>query len=843
MLYRRFLSCLVLVLTLTVGSVVRAQTTGLPEADLDEDCDVDLVDYSQMQNEFSGVIEGCCVDNRQCGSDELCVHSPGDCGGFGECAVRPPECPTVFDPVCGCDGRTYDNACSIRMFGVSVQHDGPCEVTFCHLRPDPGPCRGIFARWFYDAETDRCARFLYGGCEGNANNFETRQACESVCRTRRDCRENADCGDGDYCAHEPGACDSVGFCVSRPEECDTTDAPVCGCDARTYPNAVVAAAAGVSVAHFGRCDEKPCSLPIDPGPCEAAIVRWGFNQTTNQCERFIYGGCLGNANNFDTLSECRDSCVPPTTCQDSSDCPPQQLCQSPDGGCGGGVCAPRPEQCPDIYDPVCGCDGRTYGNRCRAAQAGVMVESFGPCEPDVCALPIDRGPCDAVFERFAFNTQTGQCEPFIYGGCGGNANNFPTIADCYDACVDEVPCQTNAECKDHEYCRVVNGECAGDGVCTPRPLVCPDIYDPVCGCDRRTYGNRCRAATVGVSVNHFGPCDDNSCNLSIEPGPCRAVIPRYAFDPARGGCVPFIYGGCGGNANNFPTLEACERGCGEPRVCDLPLDFGGCKEQIPRYGFDPSVGKCVEFTWSGCGGNANNFETQEDCGQVCPSEDPCGQPTVSGPCDGFLVRFTFNRASGMCERFIYGGCGGNANNFPTLEACAETCSPVDRCELPIDPGPCQTFAPNTVYGFDAEAGDCVPFNYGCEGNANRFDTYLECIEACPPTDPCAQPIVVGPCLAVIPRYAFDVGSQMCVPFNYGGCGGNDNNYQTLADCQRSCGQDVCRLEPDVGPCDAVVPRYYYDPASGSCQLFVWGGCEGNANNFPTLEECEQTCGP
>jgi hypothetical protein len=54
------------------------------------------------------------------------------------------------------------------------------------------------------------------------------------------------------------------------------------------------------------------------------------------------------------------------------------------GSCGRsdeeGRCGPRPEVCTFIYHPVCGCDGRTYSNRCEAARSGVSIARHGPCE-------------------------------------------------------------------------------------------------------------------------------------------------------------------------------------------------------------------------------------------------------------------------------------------------------------------------------------------------------------------------------------------------------------------------------------------------------------------------------
>ena len=60
-----------------------------------------------------------------------------------------------------------------------------------------------------------------------------------------------------------------------------------------------------------------------------------------------------------------------------------------------------------------------------------------------------------------------------------------------------------------DYCRMPTGQCRvpdASGVCTPRPQVCTRIYQPVCGCDGRTYGNSCEARAAGASVAYAGQC-------------------------------------------------------------------------------------------------------------------------------------------------------------------------------------------------------------------------------------------------------------------------------------------------------------------------------------------------
>lgn len=53
--------------------------------------------------------------------------------------------------------------------------------------------------------------------------------------------------------------------------------------------------------------------------------------------------------------------------------------------------------------------------------------------------------------------------------------------------------------------------------------------------------------------------------------------------------------------------------------------------------------------------------------------------------------------------------------------------------------------------------------------------------------------------------------------------------------------DICVLPKEIGNCDNSTERYYYDSKDNNCLVFVYSGCNGNSNNFETLEQCKKRC--
>ena len=65
-------------------------------------------------------------------------------------------------------------------------------------------------------------------------------------------------------------------------------------------------------------------------------------------------------------------------------------------------------------------------------------------------------------------------------------------------------------------------------------------------------------------------------------------------------------------------------------------------------------------------------------------------------------------------------------------------------------------------------------------------------------------------------------------------------YWVKTDNVSSESSRLCSMTPDVGMCKAAIPKYHFDVESNSCKSFTWGGCGGTVP-FDTLELCQKSC--
>ncbi|XP_054579575.1 WAP four-disulfide core domain protein 8 [Eptesicus fuscus] len=168
----------------------------------------------------------------------------------GMCPQERLKCQTKVPNLCeedyGCDEhlKCCQFACGKKCMDP---YEEPCMLTL-----DSGNCMRFNRRWFYDLKHFLCKPFKYGGCDGNTNNFLSKEDCMKACsltvktgqcplfpsKDRMQC--STSCKSDHDCAVNEKCCESMcgfvcsvawtvktGSCPQKPPTCLKIDKPKC----------------------------------------------------------------------------------------------------------------------------------------------------------------------------------------------------------------------------------------------------------------------------------------------------------------------------------------------------------------------------------------------------------------------------------------------------------------------------------------------------------------------------------------------------------------------------------------------------------------------------------------
>ncbi|PAV62665.1 hypothetical protein WR25_20400 isoform A [Diploscapter pachys] len=300
----------------------------------------------------------------------------------------------------GCDGNQNRFGSREACEKVCVEPPG---IGRCYLPKIEGPlrCDQPVARYWYDYNIRQCAAFWWRGCLGNANNFESWEACSQTCKNV-----------GPLPAEPEPTQPEIYIPPNDPKQ---TEVPIVFQPAQPDdprqgvqdPRQEFQPRPRISI-------EEVCRSNSDPGPCQEHSEAWTFNSYKGDCEQFTYGGCGGNYNRFQIREECWRLCGFLA-----------RAAQQPQ--------APIVVHQPNVPGPV-------ISQEPAAADPNLAGKTR-----DACRLNVDVGRCKGAYESWAYEVATGTCVAFKYTGCGGNQNRFSTKEACEALCLRPAGSEESAD--------------------------------------------------------------------------------------------------------------------------------------------------------------------------------------------------------------------------------------------------------------------------------------------------------------------------------------------------------------------------------------------------------------